>query len=116
MATRPSTSSRSMRKTSGKSSADKAASSAASARWSKPPLRAKAPASTSTSSSNNGLLVVAQVLAPHGIRGEVKCRVVTDFPKQRFKRGSMLLIDGAPRSVQSARIQGQTVLLKLEDV
>jgi 16S rRNA processing protein RimM len=60
--------------------------------------------------------VVAQILAPHGIRGELKCRIVTDFPKQRFKRGNTLLIDAAPHIVQLARIQGDTVLLKLVDV
>jgi len=37
--------------------------------------------------------VVAQVLAPHGLRGELKCRIVTDFPEQRFKRGNTLLMD-----------------------
>jgi 16S rRNA processing protein RimM len=60
--------------------------------------------------------VVAQVLAPHGIRGELKCRVVTDFPKQRFRRGNTVLIDAAPHVIQGARLQGSTVLLKLEDV
>jgi 16S rRNA processing protein RimM len=59
---------------------------------------------------------VAQVLAPHGIRGELKCRIVTDFPKQRFKRGNTVLLDGAERVVQAARIQGQVVLLRLEDI
>jgi 16S rRNA processing protein RimM len=62
------------------------------------------------------LLVVAQVLGPHGLRGELKCRIVTDFPKQRFKRGNTLLIDGAQHTIQAARIQGQTVLLKLVEV
>jgi 16S rRNA processing protein RimM len=60
--------------------------------------------------------VVAQVLAPHGIRGELKCRIVTDFPKQRFKRGSSVQIRGATHVIQGARIQGNQVLLKLEDV
>jgi len=59
---------------------------------------------------------VAQVLAPHGIRGEVKCRVVTDFPKQRFKRGNTLLVDGVLHTLQAARVQGQTALLKFEDI
>ena len=59
---------------------------------------------------------MAQVLAPHGIRGELKCRVVTDFPKQRFRRGNTVLIDGEPHVIQAARLQGSTVLLKLEDV
>jgi 16S rRNA processing protein RimM len=60
--------------------------------------------------------VVAQVLAPHGIRGELKCRIVTDFPKQRFKRGNTVLLDGAPHVVQAGRIQGEIVLLRLEDI
>jgi 16S rRNA processing protein RimM len=58
--------------------------------------------------------VVAQVLSPHGIRGELKCRVVTDFPRQRFKRGARVLLNGEPRTVQAARVQGDTALLKLE--
>jgi 16S rRNA processing protein RimM len=60
--------------------------------------------------------VVAQVLGPHGIRGELKCRIVTDFPKQRFRRGNTVLIDGKAHVIQGARVQGSTVLLKLEDV
>jgi 16S rRNA processing protein RimM len=60
--------------------------------------------------------VVAQVLAPHGIRGELKCRIVTDFAEKRFKRGNTLLIDNVAHTIRSARIQGQTVLLKLADI
>jgi 16S rRNA processing protein RimM len=60
--------------------------------------------------------VVAQVLAPHGIRGELKCRIVTDFPKQRFKRGNTILLDGAAHVIQAGRIQGEIVLLRLEDL
>jgi 16S rRNA processing protein RimM len=60
--------------------------------------------------------VVAQVLAPHGIRGELKCRIVTDFPRQRFKRGNTVILSGRVYTVRSARIQGQVVLLRLEDV
>jgi 16S rRNA processing protein RimM len=60
--------------------------------------------------------VVAQILAPHGIRGELKCRIVTDFPKQRFKRGNVVLIDGEEHVVQAGRIQGHVVLLKLAEL
>src|SRR5205807_10670972 len=105
MATPPSTSSKSTKKTSAKSSAARARSSAAYAPSSKPPPRAKAPESTSTSSSATGapeFLVVAQVLAPHGIHGELKCRIVTEFPKQLFRRGNSVLIYGAPQVIQTA--------------
>jgi 16S rRNA processing protein RimM len=60
--------------------------------------------------------VVAQVLAPHAIHGELKCRIVTDFPKQRFKRGNVVIINGEEHIVQAGRIQGQIVLLKLAEV
>lgn len=59
---------------------------------------------------------MAQVLSAHGIRGELKCRVITDFPKQRFKRGNRVLIRGDAYTVQSARIQGNALLLKLAEV
>jgi 16S rRNA processing protein RimM len=60
--------------------------------------------------------VVAQVLAPHGLGGELKCRIVTDFPKQRFKRGNTVLVGAEAHIIQAARVQGQVVLLKLADV
>jgi 16S rRNA processing protein RimM len=41
---------------------------------------------------------------------------VTDFPTRRFKRGNTVVISGAPRIIQAARIQGATVLLKLENI
>src|SRR6266852_7787875 len=127
MATPRSTSSKSTKKTSAKSSAVRDESSADSARASKPPPRAKAPESTSTSSNPDlsestttsptpDFLVVAHVLAAHGIRGELKCRIVTDFPTRRFKRGNTVVIRGEPHRVQGARIQGATVVLKLEDI
>jgi len=55
-------------------------------------------------------------LSPHGIRGELKCRLITDFPKQRFKRGNAVQIRGASHVVRSARVQGEVVLLALEGV
>jgi len=59
---------------------------------------------------------VAQVLGAHGIRGELKCRIITDFPARRFRRGTSVLLKGQPHLIQAARIQGGTVLLKLEDI
>jgi 16S rRNA processing protein RimM len=56
------------------------------------------------------------VLGAHGIRGELKCRIVTDFPSRRFRRGHTVVLDGVPHTIQTARVHGMTVLLKLEDV
>jgi 16S rRNA processing protein RimM len=61
-------------------------------------------------------LVVAQILGAHGIRGELKCRIVTDFPTRRFKRGNTVMIRGKPHIIQAAHVQGATVLLKLADI
>jgi 16S rRNA processing protein RimM len=55
-------------------------------------------------------------LSAHGIRGELKCRIVTDFPKQRFRRGNTVVVKGQPHRIQAARVQGTTVLLKLENI
>ena len=56
------------------------------------------------------------MLSAHGIRGELKCRVITDFPKQRFKRGSTVLIRDGQFTVRAARYQGPNVLLGLVEV
>jgi 16S rRNA processing protein RimM len=56
------------------------------------------------------------VLGAHGIRGELKCRIVTDFPARRFRRGKTVVIGGNDHVIESARVQGMTVLLKLEDI
>lgn len=51
----------------------------------------------------------------HGIRGEVRVESLSDFP-DRFRRGVRLYLEGRPVLVEAARVQGQTVLLKLEGV
>jgi 16S rRNA processing protein RimM len=56
------------------------------------------------------------VLGAHALRGEVRCRVVTDFPKRRFKRGSSVLVGRQPFTIGTARIQGDLVYLKLDEV
>jgi 16S rRNA processing protein RimM len=56
------------------------------------------------------------VLGAHGIRGELKCRIVTDFPARRFRRGKTVVIAGNDHVIESARVQGMTVLLKLADI
>src|SRR5688572_1617074 len=115
MATPPSTSSRSARKTLARSLAARDASSAACVPSSKPPLHARASASISTSSD---FLVVAHVLTAHGVHGELKCRIITDFPSRRFKRGTRLYlgVEHQPVTVVRARVQGDTALLQLEEV
>ena len=60
-------------------------------------------------------VTVGRVLAPHGIRGEVKVESLTDFP-ERFAPGSRLWLRGRPATVEAGRWQGRTLFLKLEGV
>jgi 16S rRNA processing protein RimM len=41
-------------------------------------------------------------------------RVVTDFPKRRFKRGARVVISGQPYTVMAIRAQPPNALLRLE--
>lgn len=61
--------------------------------------------------------MVAQVVAPRGLQGELKCRLQTDFP-DRFRPG-LLVYAGSPpvqRRVVAARVEGEAVYLTLEGV
>jgi 16S rRNA processing protein RimM len=57
------------------------------------------------------------VLRPHGVRGEMVCELITDFP-ERFKPGITVFIGdpSSPTSVLSARCDARTVTLALEHV
>jgi 16S rRNA processing protein RimM len=56
------------------------------------------------------------VLSAHGIKGELKFRVVTDFPKRRFKRGARIVIGGQPYTVAAARAQPPHLLVRLDEL
>jgi len=63
------------------------------------------------------------VLAPHGVRGELKCAVLTDFPRRFASTARIYLKTGGSQgtarqefAVQRARLQGHFVLLKLDGV
>jgi 16S rRNA processing protein RimM len=62
-------------------------------------------------------VAIARVLAPHGVRGELKCAVLTDFPR-RFASTTRVLLgpQHQPFAVQRARLQGHFVLLKLDGI
>ena len=50
------------------------------------------------------------------MRGELKCRVVTDFPAERFKPGARLLLGQDTRQVRSARVRGNIVYLRFHGI
>jgi len=65
-------------------------------------------------------LMVGEIVAPFGIKGEAKVRLSTDFPDRfsRLRQVCLRLPDGAMRlwDVESARHHKEQVLLKLKGV
>jgi 16S rRNA processing protein RimM len=50
------------------------------------------------------------------VRGELKCRVITDFPSERFKPGTRLLIGPDEARLRSARVRGNIVYLRFHGI
>ncbi len=64
---------------------------------------------------NPKYVTVGRILAPHGVRGEVKVEIMTDFPDRFMERPRLYLSrSSTPVQVDSARFFKQFVLLKLE--
>ncbi|MDI6870331.1 MAG: ribosome maturation factor RimM [Bacillota bacterium] len=67
-------------------------------------------------------VAIGEIVAPHGLRGEVRVLPLTDFPERFETTGRVLLGPpggepaGAPVAVERARRQGRLVLLKLAGV
>ncbi len=62
-------------------------------------------------------LVIGQVLAPWGRRGEVRVQIMTDFP-ERFARLQEVLVgeEHRPYRLQSARLHRGNAVLKFEGI
>ncbi len=63
----------------------------------------------------DGHVAIGRVLAPHGLRGEMKVEPLTD-QMAYFTSGRMLSAGQAQYEVESSRRQKGTVILKLHDV
>lgn len=61
---------------------------------------------------------VCRILSPHGLKGELKVQVITDFPDQRFQAGTKLWLKGRPQSltVKLGRPFKQFWLLSLAEI
>lgn len=68
-------------------------------------------------SSTEALLAIARIVAPHGIRGEIRATLLTDFPG-RFKHTTEVWLGNppTPARVRRARLSGRQVVLQLEGV
>ncbi|MBE0415686.1 MAG: 16S rRNA processing protein RimM [Dehalococcoidia bacterium] len=60
-------------------------------------------------------IVVGRVIAPLGVRGEMKVEVMTDFP-ERFSPQEEVHIDGRPMSIERSRWHKGIVILKLATI
>jgi 16S rRNA processing protein RimM len=57
-------------------------------------------------------LVVGRILAPWGIKGEVKVEVTTDFP-ERFAPHNLVYLNARPFEIENCRPHKQFLVLKL---
>lgn len=60
-------------------------------------------------------LIVGRIVAPWGIRGEVKVEVETDFP-ERFSPHKQVYIDGIPFKIESCHLHKQHLIVKLATI
>lgn len=60
-------------------------------------------------------VAIGRILAPHGVRGEIRVEIMTDFP-ERFAPGSQLLIEGESGrcTIVSARPHKGALLVLLD--
>jgi 16S rRNA processing protein RimM len=67
--------------------------------------------------AQDAYLAVARVVAAHGVRGDVRCAILTDFP-ERFKRGLGIFVGAkrVPHQIERARLDHKGVVLKLSEV
>ena len=67
------------------------------------------------------LIALAEIVRPHGLRGEVKARPLTDDPGQLAVLGPCYLWDAAsderrPSRVEQCRVRGRAAILALEGI
>lgn len=61
-------------------------------------------------------VTIGKIVAPHGVRGDVRVIPLTDFPDRFSKLKDVLLDDGQILTVQQAKFHKQFVLLKFSGV
>ena len=59
-------------------------------------------------------VTIGKVVAPHGVRGDVRIAVLSDFPERFLELDKVYLADGRKLNVESARFHKQIVLLKFK--
>ena len=60
-------------------------------------------------------IVIGEVLGAWGLKGEIRIRVLTDFP-ERFCQGGSFLIEGVPYIIEGVKSSKDALILKLAGV
>jgi len=60
-------------------------------------------------------ITIGQILAPWGVKGKLKVKVVTDFP-QRFTPSSTVYVNRQPMTIDSAEWHKGNVIIKLNTI
>jgi len=66
-------------------------------------------------SSELEFIAIGQILAPRGIKGKLKVKVVTDFP-QRFTPSSTVYVNRQPMTIDNAEWHKGNVIIKLSTI
>ena len=66
-------------------------------------------------SSNPEFITIGQIIAPWGIKGKLKVKVVTDFP-QRFTPSSKIYINRQPMTINSTEWHKGKAIIKLNTI
>ncbi len=64
---------------------------------------------------NRDHMIIGQVVGPHGIRGGLRVKVLTDFP-ERFDKGRTVFIDGEPCTIDRSFWHKDQVRLDLKEI
>lgn len=62
--------------------------------------------------SNTELITVGKIVAPHGVRGDVRIIPLTDFPDRFYDLKTVFVEDGAQLTIEAVRQHKKFVLLK----
>ena len=70
---------------------------------------------TIQSEPRTGFVAVGRIIAPHGVRGDVRVLPLTDFA-ERFQKGAVLYFAGQPHTVAAGRPHNDEFLVRFEDI
>lgn len=65
---------------------------------------------------SNDYLTVGVILAPHGVRGDIRIKPLTEKPERFLQAPSINIKDFGQVKIQNARAHKQFILLKLEGI